>query len=53
VASPLWHANGTVKMGPPPDPTTCVDSKFRVDGIESLRVADMSVAPLTVKYALA
>jgi choline dehydrogenase-like flavoprotein len=52
VASPLWHANGTIKMGPPSDPTACVDSKFRVYGIESLRVANMSVAPLTVKYAL-
>jgi choline dehydrogenase-like flavoprotein len=44
VTSPLWHANGTIKMGPLSDPTACINNKFCVYGIESLRVADMSVA---------
>lgn len=47
---PVWHANGTVKMGKTDDPTACVDSKFRVRGVDSLRVADLSVAPFTMKY---
>lgn len=47
--SPVWHANGTVKMGKPDDKSACVDSKLRVRGLESLRVADMSVCPKTVK----
>ncbi|KAL2009579.1 hypothetical protein VTN00DRAFT_5386 [Thermoascus crustaceus] len=46
--SPVWHANGTVKMGKPDDKSACVDSKLRVRGLESLRVADMSVCPKTV-----
>ncbi|KAL6710344.1 hypothetical protein ACN47E_009290 [Coniothyrium glycines] len=46
-ASTVWHANGTVKMGRKDDPTACVDSEFRVLGIKGLRVADLSVAPLT------
>jgi choline dehydrogenase-like flavoprotein len=44
ATSPLWHANGTIKMGPLSDPTACINNKFCVYGIESLRVADMSVA---------
>ena len=37
---------GTVKMGKPGDETAAVDSKFRVFGLENLRVADMSVVPV-------
>lgn len=35
----------TVKMGAADDEMTCVDSSFRVKGVEGLRVADMSVTP--------
>ncbi|CAO2654982.1 Nn.00g117150.m01.CDS01 [Neocucurbitaria sp. VM-36] len=43
----VWHANGTVKMGSKKDELACVDSAFRVRGVEGLRVADLSVCPLT------
>ena len=48
-----WHANGTVKMGKAEDKDACVDTHFRVYGVEKLRVADLSVCPLTIKYVLA
>lgn len=41
-----WHPCGTVKMGKPEDPSTCVDTSFKVMGLEGLRVVDMSVAPI-------
>jgi choline dehydrogenase-like flavoprotein len=41
---------GTVKMGKPNDPEACVDHDLRVLGVKSLRVADMSVVPITPKY---
>lgn len=37
-------------MGKPEDADSCVDTNFRVHGLESLRVADLSVCPLTAKY---
>ncbi|KAH9882255.1 hypothetical protein J1614_001427 [Plenodomus biglobosus] len=46
-AGTVWHANGTVKMGKREDEGACVDSGFRVRGVEGLRVVDLSVAPLT------
>jgi choline dehydrogenase-like flavoprotein len=46
-ATTVWHANGTVKMGRKGDDGACVDSKFRVIGVKGLRVADLSVCPLT------
>ena len=46
-ASTVWHANGTVMMGKADDVKACVDSSFRVFGVEGLRVADLSVCPLT------
>ncbi|BCS25214.1 GMC family oxidoreductase [Aspergillus puulaauensis] len=39
------HAVGTVKMGRPGDPDAAVDSRFRVFGVEGLRVADLSAVP--------
>jgi choline dehydrogenase len=39
------HASCTAKMGLASDPTTVVDSKFRVHGIKNLRVVDASVFP--------
>jgi choline dehydrogenase-like flavoprotein len=46
-ANTVWHANGTVKMGREGEEGACVDSRFRVLGVEGLRVADLSVCPLT------
>ncbi|KAF2817124.1 alcohol oxidase [Mytilinidion resinicola] len=43
----VWHAHGTAKMGRPDDPMACVDTAFRVFGVEGLRVVDLSVAPVT------
>ncbi|KAF1846496.1 GMC oxidoreductase [Cucurbitaria berberidis CBS 394.84] len=43
----VWHANGTVKMGKAGDEGACVDSAFKVFGVQGLRVADLSVCPLT------
>jgi choline dehydrogenase len=39
------HASCSNKMGPATDPTSVVDSKFRVHGTERLRVVDASVFP--------
>ncbi|CAI6274652.1 unnamed protein product [Periconia digitata] len=47
AATTVWHANGSVKMGKADDKLACVDSRFRVRGVEGLRVVDCSVCPLT------
>jgi choline dehydrogenase len=39
------HATSTCRMGPVGDPSYCVDSKFRVNGVRGLRVVDASVFP--------
>jgi choline dehydrogenase len=39
------HACGTCKIGPHTDPTTVLDSRFRVHGTTGLRVVDASVFP--------
>lgn len=46
TGSPVFHAVGTVKMGKAGEPDAAVDSRFRVFGVEGLRVADLSVVPL-------
>ncbi len=43
-AKTVYHPGGTCKMGV--DPLAVVDTKLRVYGIRSLRVADVSVMPL-------
>jgi hypothetical protein len=45
----MWHANGTVKMGKRGDLLACVDTDFKVIGVQGLRVADLSVCPFTPK----
>ncbi|TKA60025.1 hypothetical protein B0A49_08881 [Cryomyces minteri] len=40
-----WHMSSTAKMGRKGDEMACVDSAFRVMGVQGLRVVDMSVAP--------
>jgi len=42
-----WHANGSVRMGREEE-GACVDGGGRVFGVEGLRVADMSLAPVTI-----
>ncbi|OKL61463.1 hypothetical protein UA08_03088 [Talaromyces atroroseus] len=44
--SSSWHMTGTVKMGKPEDSDAAVNSKFQLMGIDGLRVADLSVAPV-------
>jgi choline dehydrogenase len=39
------HCVSTCRMGPAGDKDYCVDSKFRVNGIDGLRVVDASVFP--------
>lgn len=39
------HASSSCRMGPKGDRNSCVDSRFRVNGVESLRVVDASVFP--------
>lgn len=41
------HATSSCRMGPKGDKDYCVDSKFRVNGVEGLRVVDGSVFPHT------
>jgi choline dehydrogenase len=42
---PSWHPAGTARMGPDTDPMAVVDQRYRVRGIEGLRVVDASVMP--------
>ena len=44
-ADVVWHATGTAAMGRPEDAMACVDTEFKVRGVEGLRVADLSVCP--------
>ena len=46
----MWHPCGTVKMGKPEDPGTCVDKDFRVLGLDGIRVVDMSISPILPEY---
>lgn len=39
------HATSSCRMGPAGHKDYCVDSKFRVNGVDSLRVVDASVLP--------
>lgn len=41
------HVTSTCRMGPKDDPEYCVDSEFKVNGVEGLRVVDGSVFPRT------
>lgn len=45
LATTIYHYSGTAKMGPDSDPTAVVDSRLRVRGVKSLRVADASIMP--------
>jgi choline dehydrogenase len=39
------HASSSCRMGPAGDKNYCVDSKFRVNGVDRLRIVDASVFP--------
>jgi choline dehydrogenase len=47
VKSEAWghHASCSNKMGPASDPLAVVDSRFRVHGLQGLRIVDASVFP--------
>lgn len=49
AAGTVWHINGTAMMGKPENELACVDTDFKVFGVEGLRLADVSVCPLTTK----
>lgn len=48
VCMTTWHMTGTVKMGKEGDESACVDTSFRVKGLEGLRVVDNSVPPFVL-----
>lgn len=41
------HVTSSCRMGPRDDPEYCVDSEFRVNSVEGLRVVDASIFPRT------
>ena len=48
LATTLFHASSTARMGPADDPRSVVDARLRVHGIERLRVIDASIMPNVV-----
>jgi choline dehydrogenase-like flavoprotein len=45
IGTTIFHPVGTAKMGRSDDPSTVVDDRLRVIGLERLRVIDASVMP--------
>src|SRR6185295_5905649 len=45
VGTTIFHPVGTCRMGRDTDPSAIVDTKFRVRGVDRLRVIDASVMP--------
>ncbi|CAH2007897.1 unnamed protein product [Acanthoscelides obtectus] len=48
LMSSIYHQTTTCKMGPPSDPEAVVNPKLQVYGVKNLRVADVSIVPLTI-----
>ncbi|CAD7086670.1 unnamed protein product [Hermetia illucens] len=48
MTTTVHHQVGTVKMGPPMDPTAIVDHQLRVRGVKGLRVIDASIMPTLI-----
>ncbi|KAF1987710.1 GMC oxidoreductase [Aulographum hederae CBS 113979] len=47
-AGTVWHMSCTAKMGKEGEEEAVVDTRFRVRGVEGLRLVDMSVTPFLV-----
>ena len=45
IGTTIFHPTGTCKMGKASDPTSVVNSKLQVHGIDGLRIADASIMP--------
>ena len=45
IGTTIFHPVGTCKLGRADDPSAVVDARFRVRGIERLRVIDASIMP--------
>jgi choline dehydrogenase-like flavoprotein len=45
IGTTIFHPVGTAKMGLATDPTSVVDARLRVHGVEHLRVIDASIMP--------
>ncbi|KAJ9603642.1 hypothetical protein H2200_011828 [Cladophialophora chaetospira] len=45
----VLHGCGTVRMGHEKDPMACLDTHFRVRGVDNLRVVDLSATPLITR----
>lgn len=45
----VFHGTSTVRMGGDKDSTSCLDTHFRVRGVDSLRVIDLSAIPLITR----
>ena len=45
----VLHGCGTVRMGSKNDTTACVDTDFRLRGVDKMRVIDLSVTPIITK----
>lgn len=48
IGGSCWHPASSCRMGVETDPTSVVDSRLRVHGLEGLRVVDASVMPMVV-----
>ena len=48
----MWHASSSVAMGAPDDPLTCLDTSFKVKGVQGLRVVDCSAIPFIIRLAI-
>merc|ERR1711943_63720 len=48
ISASIFHPVGTCKMGDPQCPSSVVDERLRVLGVEGLRVVDASVMPSIV-----
>ena len=44
------HGGGTCKMGLKNDPMAVVDEKCKVYGVKGLRVCDMSIVPISIRW---
>jgi len=47
-----FHPAGTCRMGPASDPTSVVDDRLRVHGVQGLRVVDASIMPMMISANL-